>query len=163
MSDMGGTTTDIVVVEDGVVRAEARGRIEGVQTAFPLCDVVSVGVGGSSIIRAEGGARFHVCSTRIRDNGLMHGQVDMWPDESAQTIPPEFSLLTTILDRLLECLHSPWVNATRTYFEDASWVGFRLAELLPLELPERQYLLQMTDPIERLNQLVHYLPRFQSG
>ena len=54
--DVGGTTTDIVVVEDGVVRAEARGRIEGVQTAFPLCDVVSVGVGGSSIIRAEGGA-----------------------------------------------------------------------------------------------------------
>ncbi len=54
--DVGGTTTDIVVVEDGVVRAEARGHIEGVQTSFPLCDVVSVGVGGSSIIRAEGGA-----------------------------------------------------------------------------------------------------------
>ncbi len=54
--DVGGTTTDIVVVENGVVRAEARGHIEGVQTSFALCDVVSVGVGGSSIIRIEGGA-----------------------------------------------------------------------------------------------------------
>ena len=54
--DVGGTTTDIVVVENGVVRAEPRGHIEGVQTSFPLCDVVSVGVGGSSIIRTEGKA-----------------------------------------------------------------------------------------------------------
>ena len=54
--DVGGTTTDIVVVDNGVVRAETRGHIEGVQTSFPLCDVVSAGVGGSSIIRAEGGA-----------------------------------------------------------------------------------------------------------
>ena len=54
--DVGGTTTDIVIVEGGVVRAEARGHIEGVPTSFPLCDVVSVGVGGSSIIRVEGGA-----------------------------------------------------------------------------------------------------------
>jgi len=54
--DVGGTTTDIVVVENGVVRAEPRGHIQGVRTSFPLCDVVSVGVGGSSIIRAEGEA-----------------------------------------------------------------------------------------------------------
>ena len=54
--DVGGTTTDIVIVEGGVVRAEGRGHIEGVPTSFPLCGVVSVGVGGSSIIRVEGGA-----------------------------------------------------------------------------------------------------------
>jgi len=52
--DVGGTTTDIGLVEDGVVRAHARGKVEGVETSFPLCDVVSAGVGGSSIIRAEG-------------------------------------------------------------------------------------------------------------
>jgi len=52
--DVGGTTTDIGLVEDGQVRTEPRGRIEGVATSFPLCDVASVGVGGSSIIRAEG-------------------------------------------------------------------------------------------------------------
>ena len=52
--DVGGTTTDIGLVEDGVVRAHARGKVEGVETSFPLCDVVSAGVGGSSIIKAEG-------------------------------------------------------------------------------------------------------------
>ncbi|MDD3761709.1 MAG: hydantoinase/oxoprolinase family protein [Nevskiales bacterium] len=52
--DVGGTTTDIGEVDDGAVRLDARGKIEGVESSFPLCDVVSVGVGGSSIIRARG-------------------------------------------------------------------------------------------------------------
>lgn len=51
--DVGGTTTDIGLVEDGAVRATAQGSIEGVKTSFPLCDVVSAGVGGSSIFRVE--------------------------------------------------------------------------------------------------------------
>ncbi|MBL6749858.1 MAG: hydantoinase/oxoprolinase family protein [Nevskia sp.] len=53
--DVGGTTTDITLVEDGVVHTERRGRVEGVATSFPLCAVVSVGVGGSSIIKVQDG------------------------------------------------------------------------------------------------------------
>ena len=52
--DVGGTTTDIGLVENGEVRAHRRGKIEGVDVSFALCDVVSVGVGGSSIISVEG-------------------------------------------------------------------------------------------------------------
>lgn len=52
--DVGGTTTDIGLVENGVVRSHQRGKIEGVDVSFPLCDVVSVGVGGSSIIKLDG-------------------------------------------------------------------------------------------------------------
>jgi N-methylhydantoinase A/oxoprolinase/acetone carboxylase beta subunit len=54
--DIGGTTTDIGLVENEVVRAKRRGTIEGVVTSLPLCDVVSAGVGGSSIIRVVDGA-----------------------------------------------------------------------------------------------------------
>ena len=53
--DVGGTTTDIGLVADGQVRAARYGKVEGVETSFPLCDVVSVGVGGSSIIKVENG------------------------------------------------------------------------------------------------------------
>lgn len=54
--DIGGTTTDISLVENNAVRTDRRGRIEGVATSLPLCDVVSVGVGGSSIIKVVNGA-----------------------------------------------------------------------------------------------------------
>lgn len=53
--DVGGTTTDIGEIRDGSVRSEARGHVEGVQVSFPLSDVHSVGVGGSSIIKVVDG------------------------------------------------------------------------------------------------------------
>ena len=110
-------------------------------------------------IRADGGERFRVERSRVRDNGLAHGEVQFWPDEPVVAVPPEYALLATILERLLDKLKSPF---ERSSLDDASWVGFRLAEALPLENRERQYLLQMTDPLERLGQLTQYLPRFQS-
>jgi Lon protease-like protein len=112
-------------------------------------------------ISAEGGERFHVDSSRVRDNGLAHGTVRFWPDEPVIALPPEFGLLATILERLLEQPGSAFGKAERRCFDDASWVGFRLAEMLPLENRERQYLLQLTDPLGRLEQLMYYLPRFQ--
>ncbi len=112
-------------------------------------------------ISAEGGERFHVDSSRVRDNGLAHGSVRFWPDEPVVPLPAEFVLLATILERLLEQPGSAFAKADRRSFDDASWVGFRLAETLPLENRERQHLLQITDPLERLGQLMHYLPRFQ--
>jgi len=110
-------------------------------------------------IRAEGGERFRVERSRVRDNGLAHGQVQFWSDEPSVAIPPEYALLVTILERLLEKMKTPF---ERSSLDDASWVGFRLGEALPLEDRERQYLLQMTDPLARLGQIMHYLPRFQS-
>ncbi|HKY91508.1 MAG TPA: hydantoinase/oxoprolinase family protein [Nevskiaceae bacterium] len=53
--DIGGTTTDIGEVKDGAVREDMRGHVEGVEVSFPLCNVISVGVGGSSIIKVDGG------------------------------------------------------------------------------------------------------------
>ncbi len=114
-------------------------------------------------IRAEGGARFHVDRSRVRDNGLAHGAVRFWPPEPTVPLPPEFALLGTILERLLDASDSAFAKAERGCYDDASWVGFRLAEALPLENRERQHLLQMTDPLVRLGQLMHYLPRFQKA
>lgn len=54
--DIGGTTTDVGVVEGGVVREQSRGKLEDVQISFPLCEVESLGAGGSSIFRVADGA-----------------------------------------------------------------------------------------------------------
>ena len=42
-------------------------------------------------------------------------------------------------------------------FDDAAWVGWRLAELLPLTLAQRQRLLQEDDPDRRLDDLLGLL------
>ena len=114
-------------------------------------------------ISVVGEKRFQVVSSRIRDDGLIRGRVRYWRDEDSQILPPQFGLLATILERLIEQLHGPWLSAERSCFDDASWVGFRLAELLPLPHYERQQLLELTDPIQRLEDLRDLLPRFQKG
>ena len=82
----------------------------------------------------------------------------------AVPMPPEFVLAGH--DSRTPARNSPaapFAKAHRARYDDASWVGFRLAESLPLENRERQHLLQITDPLERLGQLMHYLPRFQNA
>ncbi len=112
-------------------------------------------------IVAIGGQRFRMLGSRVRDNGLMHGMAELWPHEPVLPVPPEFGLLAQILERLAEHAGDPCASAERARFDDASWVGFRLAERLPITNVERQQLLQLADPCERLAQLMRWLPRFQ--
>jgi uncharacterized protein len=112
-------------------------------------------------ITCRGEGRFRVVRTRVRDNGLLIGEVEALPTEAPQSVPPEFSLLATILERLVDQVGAPFGEARKQDFDDAVWVGHRLAEMLPLQAEERQGLLQLCDPIERLRHIVHVLPRFQ--
>lgn len=112
-------------------------------------------------IVAEGSTRFRVARSRVRSDGLLRGDVETWSHEPEQAVPVEFALLQTILERLIETMAPHWRDAPRAAYDDASWVGFRLAELLPLEAGEQQRMLELTDPLQRLAELRDILPRFQ--
>ena len=112
-------------------------------------------------IIAEGGARFRVARSRVRSDGLLRGDVEVWPSEPEQQVPVEFALLQTILERLIETMAPHWRDAPRNAYDDASWLGFRLAELLPLDAGEQQRMLELDDPVRRLAELRDILPRFQ--
>jgi N-methylhydantoinase A len=53
--DVGGTTTDISVVNNKKVRLRAYGAIEATPTSFALPTIESFGVGGSSVLRLQDG------------------------------------------------------------------------------------------------------------
>lgn len=112
-------------------------------------------------IRVEGGRRFEVDRARARHDGLLLAQVRWREADPALALPPEYGLLATILERIHEHMGSSTVAIERSRYDDASWVGFRLAEAFPLDNAERQLLLQIDEPLQRLDQLMHYLPRFQ--
>ncbi|TAM58149.1 MAG: peptidase S16 [Rhodanobacter sp.] len=114
-------------------------------------------------IVAEGGSRFRVERSRARSDGLLRGDVEVWPAEPALAVPVEFALLQNILERLIETMSPRWRHAPRSAYDDASWLGFRLAELLPLEPIEQQRMLELNDPLLRLAELRDILPRFQKG
>lgn len=53
--DIGGTTTDIGVVDRGTVREQRWGSLEDIKISFPLCEVESLGAGGSSVFQVIDG------------------------------------------------------------------------------------------------------------
>ncbi|WP_281690620.1 hydantoinase/oxoprolinase family protein [Pseudonocardia thermophila] len=53
--DVGGTTTDVSVVVDKKLSVSARGRIDSALTSFPIPELRSVGLGGSSVVRVADG------------------------------------------------------------------------------------------------------------
>ncbi|KGI76650.1 LON peptidase substrate-binding domain-containing protein [Oleiagrimonas soli] len=117
--------------------------------------------GGILGIRAQGQERFRVERVHMRDNGQLRGDVRCWEAEAEQELPAEFVLLGEVLQRLIEQAAPHWRDAPKSSYDEASWVGYRLAELLPLDVAERQMLLELRDPVARLAELRDVLPRFQ--
>ncbi len=53
--DIGGTTTDVGVLEGKQIRETRHGNVKGITVSFPLSSIFSVGAGGSSIFRVKKG------------------------------------------------------------------------------------------------------------
>ena len=106
-------------------------------------------------LRVRGRRRFHVLRTRVRDTGLIVADIE-WRDDVAPSSRqrPEHALLAEILRRILLQVDAGHVDPDPALFDDAAWTGWRLAELLPLSMPQRQALLQLDDPHARLQYLL---------
>jgi Lon protease-like protein len=102
---------------------------------------------------AEGGTRFCLRSTTVERNQLLTGQIALIPDDTLADVPSDSLELVELLKHLIKET-SPSYSVSEDKFDDAAWIGFRLAEVLPLEPGFKQQLLEMSSPIDRL-QLLH--------
>lgn len=109
---------------------------------------------GLLTLRVRGTRRFHVERARVRDNGLQVADVRWCEADAPEPVQPEHGLLPVLLDRIIEKTGGEHARADRALYDDAAWVGWRLAELLPLHDSQRQELLQLDDPHARLERLL---------
>ncbi len=112
-------------------------------------------------IQAVGEQRFQIGNTWIASNGLLRADIELLDEAEPMPVPAEYGLIATLLGRLLEQAGSHLPPHLRQQLDDASWLGYRMGELLPLSISERQLLLETNDPAERLQELLYILPRFQ--
>jgi Lon protease-like protein len=99
-----------------------------------------------------GGARFMLRSVRRQADGLNLGEVDLLEAEPRVTLPARFEGMARLLEGVFEDL-GPHYRHVRPDFGDAGWVGCRLAELLPIELEQKQHCLELSEPVRRLEYL----------
>ncbi|ATS40119.1 MULTISPECIES: LON peptidase substrate-binding domain-containing protein [Xanthomonas] len=144
-----------LILEGAEVGAPATPAAFGTEVRIEDFDV---GADGVLVLRLRGTRRFHVQRSRIRDNGLVVGQVSWCEPDSDDELRPEHSLLATVLERMLEQVGGEFATVGPGLLDQAAWVGWRLAELLPLTEQQRLSLLQQDDPHRRLDQLLAWMP-----
>lgn len=107
-------------------------------------------------VSAIAGERFQVQSHKVNANGLVVAQLARIPPEPAVALPSAFAPLVTLLEALAARV-GPRQFPEKTAYDDASWVGYRLAELLPLPLSIKQGMLEINDADVRLGLLQKFL------
>lgn len=107
-------------------------------------------------VKAEGTTRFHIHSHRVADDGLFVAEADTLPAEPATALSEEFQPLAALLELMMNRVgHENFLAERAT--GDASWVGYRLVELLPLPLSIKQNMLEINAPEVRLKVLKEVL------
>ncbi len=99
-------------------------------------------------ISCLGQQRVRVLEAWAEADGLMMGTLADIKADAVVPVPEAQSYLAEIVGRVIGEMAEGYQQVLRQ--DDAAWIGNRLAEMLPLSRPEKQALLEMTDPIERL-------------
>lgn len=103
-------------------------------------------------ITALGEQSFSIESVSRQSDGLNVAHVQWLPPESAAPVPEDSAYLVRLLQHALPQM-APIYDFTPIRYEDASWIGARLVEILPLPLEEKQLCLELQDPLKRLEHL----------
>lgn len=103
-------------------------------------------------ITARGEQRFTIIDVKTQSDGLNIADVSLLPDEPAMEIPEDLGILAELLKQAFAQVGTAYGDDPPLY-ENASWVGMRLAEILPLPMQEKQQCLEMDNAVERLRLL----------
>ena len=100
--------------------------------------------------------RFRVERHAVEPNGLVRAEVVPLAGEPRQPLAASYEPLAKLLE-LIATRVGPENFPTERPYDDASWVGYRLAELLPLPLHIKQTMLEINDAGVRLQVLQQFL------
>ncbi len=100
-----------------------------------------------------GQQRFRIQSRSRQADGLnLAGSRKSSAREPKIALPERHARLAELLKTVLPQLGEVYAGI-EMHLDDAAWVGYRLAEILPIAAAEKQFCLELEDPIQRLDVL----------
>lgn len=115
---------------------------------------------GLLFITCRGGERFRIVSREIRPDRLQIARVTPLVEPAVQPVPEALSGLLPLLRAIVADAGDEMFPPPHR-FDDATWVGYRLAEILPISVQARQRLLELDDALSRLEIIHTYLQQHQ--
>lgn len=110
-------------------------------------------------IRVTGGQRFYAENMQVeasKSGGLILARAQFIAVEAPLELPAKHRACSDMLRRIIDHLGHDRFQMPFKY-DDAVWVGYRLAELLPLKRSARQNMLEMNDSLVRIEILHSFL------
>lgn len=114
---------------------------------------------GILMIDAIGGRRFRVIDHEVGSEKLLIATVELLA-EAEVPLPQNRERLLPLLQRVVSDLGPERMPEPHRY-DDAAWVGYRLTEVLPVQNLAKQKLLELDDPLTRLEILEKFLDQRQ--
>jgi hypothetical protein len=139
----------VVLIKDGSETGDA--RTYDVGTLAHIDDWYQ-GSDGLLGITAIGEQRFRLLQSMRQNDGLIIGEVELLATDAPQEMPEEFRPLAQILAGVLDDLGKLYESLEKNY-EDAGWVAYRFAEILPISPQQKQSCLETDDPMQRLRKM----------
>jgi Lon protease-like protein len=99
-----------------------------------------------------GAQRFRIQRRSRQADGLNLAEVEWLLTEPPLAVPQRHAGLAELLKTVLPQLGEVYTGIEMR-LDDAAWVGHRLAEILPIAAADKQFCLELTDPIQRLDVL----------
>lgn len=149
-----GSAFGVCLIKEGSeVGAPAVPEHVGTRATLVECDMEELGI---LKVVAKGGERFRIAASEVGKQGLIVADVDRIDTESDAIEAPGLAECGEFLRKLVAGI-GPDRFAQPFMFDNATWVGFRLAEILPLRNDVKQKLLEVTDATLRLAVLHRFL------
>ena len=139
-----------LIAEGAEVGAPALPHKVGTQARIVAWDMTQPGILN---ITVRGEERFRILSSEAGREGLLQARVEPVAAEATDAGARGAGALVPLLQAMVADAGAEHFPAPHR-FEDAAWVGYRFSELLPIPAIARQKLLELEDPISRL-EIVH--------
>jgi Lon protease-like protein len=137
----------VVLIQEG----EEAGEVATTATVGCAAHIADFGTlpDGLLGISCIGGRKFRALRVWRESDGLNMAEIHWLPAEPELPVPEDCARLRDTVSEALSELAEQYEHVEKK-FDDAAWVGSRLAELLPVSLTDRQALLELEDPLRRL-------------
>lgn len=115
---------------------------------------------GMLLVACIGGDRFRIRERRLQDNALQRADVELLAEATDRVLASRHAPLAAFLRQVVnQAGLSGRISPPDIDYSSCLEVGYRLAEVLPVEKTEQQLLLEMDDPVARLDAIDALLRR----
>jgi len=142
-----------LIAEGAEVGAPAQPHAVGTEARIVAWDMTQPGILNITV-RGEG--RFRIQSSAADATGLLQARVEPIAAEPEMPVPEALAALVPLLQAMAADAGAERLPPPHR-FDDAAWVGYRFCELLPIPAIARQKLLELEDPISRLEIVFKFL------